>query len=512
MKLKTQLSHIYHTFETQLTAEDKYNYNELTHELLPLDAGFQLKHRTESTGNSAVEWTTPADLLIARMITDSPQDMVTSYRLPDKRGNKSMVNVSARRRGKRPMVTTESTVDELEVMRQKLTTREWISDELTRRNVCPSQPLSGNIKSEPLESQTDDSVSFEWTTAADQSIGDSIVKKVKRRPKGVSDCTPEELEILRQKFVNREGIWDELTGHYVCPKSDCKAAYEQINDLYRHMRSVHRLPSSGPEFQKRIDSHTNEYFDVDTNCYVCTEGDCRERIQKQFAFYRHLINAHNKVPDIVCDVCGKAFKRTGDLTTHQRLHADPLKAHHCPLEGCDYRCRNKQLLEQHMVGHSDARPYQCDHVDCDKRFKTASNLRVHSETHIADFQIKCYIDGCDLWFKNRWIRKRHVHLAHKGLTPEALKQSRKSWPCDWPGCEFAGSNAALIMHKRVHTGERPFACDWPECGKRFRLKAHLNDHKNIHINFKPLMCHWPGCGYRCNDSGNLRKHIRTKHK
>ncbi|CAG2113167.1 unnamed protein product, partial [Medioppia subpectinata] len=248
--------------------------------------------------------------------------------------------------------------------------------------------------------------------------------------------------------------------------------------------------------------------------YVCVEPNCLQPngvFDNQLNFYRHLIKDHRKLPDIVCEYCGKVFKKAKLYTLHKRIHTNT-KPYACHMPGCEYRGRTKPQLNYHMAVHTEDRPFLCAHDGCAKTFKSREKLREHSETHDPHFRIKCSADGCDEWFKSRYWRTIHVKLVHKGLPPELCKKVAKKFVCDWPGCEFRGALQNLAIHKSVHTGERPFACDWPNCGKRFRLKQYLNDHKNIHINQKPLVCHWPGCAYRCNDSGNLRKHIRTTHK
>ncbi|XP_026212289.1 zinc finger protein GLIS3 isoform X2 [Anabas testudineus] len=165
------------------------------------------------------------------------------------------------------------------------------------------------------------------------------------------------------------------------------------------------------------------------------------------------------------------------------------------------------MLEEEEGELEDYGAHCCRWLDCSAVYDQKEELVRHIEKLHVDQRkaedFTCYWLGCPRNFKPFNARyKLLIHMrVHSGEKPNK---------CTFEGCKKAFSRLEnLKIHLRSHTGEKPYLCQHPGCHKAFSNSSDRAKHQRTHLDTKPYACQVPGCAKRYTDPSSLRKHVKS---
>ncbi|XP_075530060.1 uncharacterized protein LOC142563388 [Dermacentor variabilis] len=228
--------------------------------------------------------------------------------------------------------------------------------------------------------------------------------------------------------------------------------------------------------------HTGEW---PFRCHVCNRG---------FAHRSHVVRhmrTHTGERPFSCPLCPAAFAQRSDVKVHMRTH----KPH------SDGRRRKARPAN---VGSGTADGGQTFSVNTKGPVQTCMLLRLSLEQGQACSPFADREEGLSAAVNNaRAARPSETDYLQES-TQTALPAGALRHRCIY--CPYATRlRASLVVHERVHTGERPFRCH--VCNRGFAHRSHVARHMRTHTGERPFSC--PLCPAAFAQRSDVKVHMRT---
>ncbi|XP_043936189.1 zinc finger and BTB domain-containing protein 41 [Protopterus annectens] len=224
--------------------------------------------------------------------------------------------------------------------------------------------------------------------------------------------------------------------------------------------------------------------------------------------YESHTRVHTGEKPFECDICHQRYSTKSNLSVHQKKHSSGVevhkKEHKCPC--CNKLHASKKTLSKHIKRfHPDNVPeflmskkkktesWKCE--VCNKSFTRKPHLEEHMILHTQHKPFKCTY--CEEHFKSRFARLKHQEKFHLG-----------PFPCDVCGRQFNDTGNLKRHIECTHRGKRKWTCFI--CGKSVRERTTLKEHLRIHSGEKPHLCSI--CGQSFRHGSSYRLHLRVHHE
>ncbi|XP_028041258.1 oocyte zinc finger protein XlCOF26-like [Bombyx mandarina] len=160
----------------------------------------------------------------------------------------------------------------------------------------------------------------------------------------------------------------------------CEICGQNFKDgvmLKAHVKVAHEnagllCTECGEKFETKckLKTHQKHQHDIEKK-YVCLV--CPLSFQSHYKRSRHMATEHDNREVINCPHCPKTFVFRSMMMTHVRDAHLKVKNHICGV--CGWKAVNTNRLKNHMYKHSGEKNFKCD--ICDKAFTTRKIMKAH---------------------------------------------------------------------------------------------------------------------------------------
>ncbi|CAH1642694.1 unnamed protein product [Spodoptera littoralis] len=201
-----------------------------------------------------------------------------------------------------------------------------------------------------------------------------------------------------------------------------------------------------------IKSHTTRY-----KCKVCGHI----RLSRQNLLEHHAI-AHTVTPaSYTCDKCQFSTNKRTVIQRHVKTHSSS-ERHAC--HQCGKLFTTMESLRVHTLRHDKSKRLRCDL--CDKYFLYASSLLKHKQAHQRE---DYYCVECDVRFKTPENLRLHFKKAKRHRDSSSYRYGCAQCPL-----RFVSASSCAVHESRAHGAPRTHACG--ACARRYSSRDALRAH------------------------------------
>lgn len=276
--------------------------------------------------------------------------------------------------------------------------------------------------------------------------------------------------VCRKVLRDASTVARHKASHTLFQCNRCEESFTLFKPLLRHCQNVHKIsrPFKCTHCPKTLSNLRNliahEWKHTGHLPFQCAQCGLRCNTDTDLMSHERV---HTREKPYLCAVCGKTFSQKSNLLRHLNLiHSESRNEKKYSCSECEKSFKEKAALKKHQRSKHLKEFFRHPCPYCGKMV-SASTIARHKLIHTGERPFKCTMPECDKAFRSTSEVKRHVRRHHSTERP---------YKCDVCGKGFI-QMCLLGAHAKIHSGEKPFVCHI--CGKAFPKLYSMQRHKKL---------------------------------